>query len=256
MLNVNNSVIDEAMEHVDAGMNEQKVRSILGAFLFKGDDVFKKVKVLSGGEKSRLALVKLLLAPPNLLLLDEPTTHLDMPSIDALIQALRDYTGTVVFVSHDVHFIRSITRQTIHIQAGKTKNYAGDYDYYLRKSGAASEQSGLIAGLKNARPDTQTAANSKTSGLNPKERRQLAAEIRKQKTQNRKKLEQQAARLEAEILKLEAAQAALNEQLAHPDAYADAKRAKALNLESAAITRQLKERNNAWEQAAEQLSQL
>lgn len=144
VLDVERTVIDEAMERVESGLNEQSVRGILGAFLFRGDDVFKKVKVLSGGEKSRLALVKLLLAPPNLLLLDEPTTHLDMPSIDALISALKRYTGTVVFVSHDVHFIRAIAEHTIQIQAGTTTNYAGDYDYYLRKSNASSEQSGLL----------------------------------------------------------------------------------------------------------------
>ena len=98
-----------------SGTGEQSVRSILGAFLFREDDVFKKVKVLSGGEKSRLALVKLILAPPDLLLLDEPTTHLDMPSIDALIAALKNYTGTLIFVSHDIHFIPAIAEITLHI---------------------------------------------------------------------------------------------------------------------------------------------
>ena len=85
----------------------------------------------------------LLLAPPNLLLLDEPTTHLDMPSIDAFIKALKSYTGTIVFVSHDVHFIRANAKHTIQIETGKITPYAGDYDYYLRKSGAMSEQGGF-----------------------------------------------------------------------------------------------------------------
>lgn len=254
VLNVEHSVIEEAMERIENGMNEQKVRSILGAFLFRGDDVFKKVKVLSGGEKSRLALVKLLLAPPNFLLLDEPTTHLDMPSIDALIQALKDYTGTLVFVSHDVHFIRAIARHTIHIQAGVIQNYAGDYDYYLRKSDARSEQSGLIAELRDARPNSQKKTISAPPTINSKERRRIEAEQRRLKSDNRKKLEVQVAQIETEILKLEEKQAAINEQLARPDAYAVAERAKELNLESARITRQLEKKNNEWDLAAEKLS--
>src|SRR5439155_24682797 len=99
-----------------------------------GDDVFKPVSVLSGGEKSRLALVKLLLNPPNLLLMDEPTTHLDMPSIDALIHALEQFSGTLIFISHDVYFIRQLARHVLHIDAGKLTHYHGDYQYYLEKS--------------------------------------------------------------------------------------------------------------------------
>ena len=155
ILDLERTVFEEAAER-SYGVSEQSIRGILGAFLFRGDDVFKKVKVLSGGEKSRLALVKLLLSPPNLLLLDELSTHLDMTSIDALIQALKDYKGTLIFVSHDVHFIRSLAKTTIQIQAGKAIYYAGDYDYYLRKSGANSEQHGLIAELKNVRPKEGT----------------------------------------------------------------------------------------------------
>src|SRR5437667_1188072 len=122
------------------------------SFLLRGDDVFKTVGVLSGGEKSRLALVRLLLDPPNLLLMDEPTTHLDVGSIDALIGALKQYHGTLIFISHDVHFIRAIGTSVLHITAGANRTgskltfYPGDYDYYLDKSKATSARSALTAG--------------------------------------------------------------------------------------------------------------
>lgn len=256
VLDVERTVIDEAMERVETGMNEQKVRGILGAFLFRGDDVFKKVKVLSGGEKSRLALVKLLLAPPNLLLLDEPTTHLDMPSIDALIGALKSYTGTLVFVSHDVHFIRAIAQHTIQIQAGTTTNFAGDYDYYLRKSNASSEQSGLVAGIKNARPDFEAKAKSKQPVISAKERRRIEAEKRKLESKGRKGIEKRIAKIETEILQLETDQASVTEQLADPSSYSDKEKAKELNIQSARISKRLQEKNYEWEVAAEELSAL
>ena len=113
ILDLERTVLEEAAERSN-GVSEQSIRGILGAFLFRGDDVFKRVKVLSGGEKSRLALVKLLLAPPNLLLLDEPTTHLDMTSIDALTSTER-HKGTLIFVSHDVHLFAS-AKTTIQIK--------------------------------------------------------------------------------------------------------------------------------------------
>ena len=256
VLDVERSVLDEAMERVLTGMNEQKVRGILGAFLFRGDDVFKKVKVLSGGEKSRLALVKLLLNPPNLLLLDEPTTHLDMPSIDALIGALKDYTGTLVFVSHDVHFIRAIAKHTIQIQAGSTTNFAGDYDYYLRKSEATSEKGGLVAGIKNARPDFEAKPSNKPKVVSAKERRRIEAEKRKLESKGRKGVEKRVAKLEVEVLKLEAEQAAVTEQLGNPGVYADKEKAKELNMQSARISKRLQEKNYEWETAAEELSKL
>ncbi|MGE9268421.1 MAG: ABC-F family ATP-binding cassette domain-containing protein [Verrucomicrobiales bacterium] len=134
-LTESNTVLQEVVE-AGGGMQESEARSILGSFLFKKDDVHKKVGILSGGEKSRLSLVKFLVDPPNLLLMDEPTTHLDLTSIEALISALKQYEGTLVFISHDVHFIRSLATQTWHIEDGQVSKYAGDYDYYLQKSGA------------------------------------------------------------------------------------------------------------------------
>ena len=254
VLDLGRTVLDEAMERTETGISEQDVRSILGAFLFRGEDVFKHVKVLSGGEKSRLALVKLLLNPPNFLLLDEPTTHLDMPSIDALIAALKDYTGTLIFVSHDVHFIRAIAEETIQIQAGKITRYAGDYDYYLRKSGADSEQSGLIAGLKNARPDGSPASEGKHQVISAKERRRIAAEERKAAGNAKRQLEKRVAEIEAEILKLEEEQSELSADLEKPETYQDPEKAKALNLRAARVAKYLEEKNYEWEIAAEELS--
>ncbi|MDA7882929.1 ATP-binding cassette domain-containing protein, partial [Akkermansiaceae bacterium] len=119
-LNENNSVLEEVVE-AGGGMRENEARAILGSFLFKKDDVSKRVKILSGGEKSRLSLVKFLVDPPNLLLMDEPTTHLDLTSIEALVSALKQYEGTLVFISHDVHFIRSLAEHTWHIADGEVK---------------------------------------------------------------------------------------------------------------------------------------
>lgn len=256
VLDLERTVLEEAMERMEGGMNEQKVRSILGAFLFRGDDVFKRVKVLSGGEKSRLALVKLLLAPPNFLLLDEPTTHLDMPSIDALIAALKDYNGTLIFVSHDVHFIRAIAQETIQIQAGRVTHFPGDYDYYLRKSGTASEQEGLIAGLKNARPDGSPVNEGAHKAISAKERRRLAAEKRKTDSAGRKAVERRVQQLEKDIMALEAQQNALSKDLEDPSSYSDPGAAKELNLKAARIAKYLEEKNYEWEMAAGELSKL
>ena len=255
-LNLENSVLDEAMQKVKSKVHTQDVRGILGTFLFRGDDVFKKVKVLSGGEKSRLALVKLLLSPPNLMLLDEPTTHLDMPSIDAVIQALKDYTGTLIFVSHDLHFIRALAKRTVRIEAGKITNFAGDYDYYLWKSGAISEKKGLVEGLKDSRPTDFTNDSQKTKVLSAKEKRRVRAEANKKAAREKKQLEQLVEKLEKEILKLEEEQTDLNIQLTDPDSYQDPEQGKDLNEKASRIARRLKEKNYEWEIETDKLSDL
>ncbi|MEW6307387.1 MAG: ribosomal protection-like ABC-F family protein, partial [Verrucomicrobiota bacterium] len=145
MLDPKRTVLEEAFD-TPQRVTEQFVRTVLGCFLFRGDDVFKRVSVLSGGEKSRLALVKLLLDPPNLLLMDEPTTHLDMPSIDALLAALDQFEGTLIFISHDVYFIRSLANHVVHVNAGQLTHYPGNYQYYLDKTAALSARAGLTAG--------------------------------------------------------------------------------------------------------------
>lgn len=256
LLNLENSVLDEAMEKVKSQVHTQDVRGMLGTFLFRGDDVFKKVKVLSGGEKSRLALVKLLLSPPNLMLLDEPTTHLDMPSIDAVIQALKDYTGTLIFVSHDLHFIRALAKRTIRIESGRSTDFPGDYDYYLWKSGSASEKGGLVEGLRDARPTEHSAGPGKNKAVSAKERRRINAESQKKARQEKNKMEQRVARLEKEILSLEEEQTEVNELLANPESYNDPEKGKALNEKAARIARRLKERNYEWEIEAGKLGEL
>jgi ATP-binding cassette subfamily F protein 3 len=132
-LDPNKAVLDEVMASAN-DMREDEARGILGSFLFRKEEIYKKTSVLSGGEKSRLNLVKFLVDPPNLLLIDEPTTHLDILSVESLIIALSKYEGTLVFISHDVHFIKKIATKVIHINDGQLSSYAGGYDYFLEKS--------------------------------------------------------------------------------------------------------------------------
>ncbi|MBP7215937.1 MAG: ABC-F family ATP-binding cassette domain-containing protein [Candidatus Omnitrophica bacterium] len=138
VLNPENTCLQEAYASASGFMSEEAIRTLLGIFLFTGDDAFKKVKVLSGGEKSRLILAKLLINPPNLLLLDEPTTHLDVDAVEALIQALNDYEGTIVCISHDIYFVRSLANTVFEVKEGRVRKFPGNFDYYLDKQ--AQEQ--------------------------------------------------------------------------------------------------------------------
>ncbi len=245
MLNPAHTVLEAASDLAEP-VAEQAVRTMLGSFLFTGDDVFKPVSVLSGGEKSRLALARMLLNPPNLLLMDEPTTHLDMNSIEALIQAMKPYEGTLAFISHDVYFIRQIAQQVLHVQDGHLHLYPGDYDYYLSKR--ASESA--------ARATPSTPARSGSTTPSPRDRRRIEAEARQARSRARRDAERDLQHCEKHVVELEKRQHELVAGLESPEAFNNGAKARELNLELADIVRDLAEANTAWEAAAEHVQQL
>jgi ATP-binding cassette subfamily F protein 3 len=253
MLDAGRTVLAEALAGA-RGVPEEFARTVLGAFLFRGDDVFKSVSVLSGGEKSRLALVKLLLDPPNFLLMDEPTTHLDIPSIDALIAALRQFEGTLVFISHDVYFIRSLARQVLHVQAGRLTPYAGDYQYFLDKTSAVSERDALVAGspkLSNFTPGPAPAAPPAKQGLfKTREQKRAEAEARQARSRERKALQARVDALEREVLRLEAMQKDLSARLEDPATYENPSVAMNFNRELSGVGDALDLASADWEAAA------
>ncbi|MEO5720183.1 MAG: ABC-F family ATP-binding cassette domain-containing protein [Chthoniobacterales bacterium] len=248
------TVLDTARDMPNP-VSEQVARTVLGSFLFRGDDVFKTTAVLSGGEKTRLALVKLLLDPPNLLLMDEPTTHLDVGSIDALVGALAQYEGTLIFISHDVYFIRAVAKTVLHIGAGKLTPYAGDYDYYLDKSRATSARAALTSGaaLHNAQPaQAATAAAPKAAGIKEtREERRAAAEQRKAEAKVKREREKRVHELEMHILSLEGRQRELTTELEKPEAYEAGGAAMECNRELSGLTTELERVTAEWEALAE-----
>lgn len=256
MLDSKRSVLEEALDTPDRTATEQEVRTLLGCFLFRGDDVYKSVSVLSGGEKSRLALVKILLNPPNLLLMDEPTTHLDMTSIDALTNALKQFEGTLIFISHDVYFIRSIAETVLHIDAGKLTRYHGDYDYYLEKSGADSERAALTAGQPDSAPAVVKSkpAAAGGAGRKSKEQKRKEAQERQAKAKARKAAEEKLAKVEARVEELESRQKEITEMLNDASLYQkDPNGVVQLNRELADVEEDLIKASCEWDELAEKV---
>ena len=234
-----------------------KLRDMLGAFLFRGDDVYKSLDVLSGGEKSRIALLQLLLSPVNLLVLDEPTNHLDIHSKDVLLTALRDFGGTVIFVSHDRAFIEQLATRVLELKPGLFKNYPGNYEFYMEQ--LAKNAEGTVV-----EPVETTAAGSKTSSsavvstssttVSTAAAGQLSWEEQKRLDAERRKAEKEVSRLEEKITELEEKKSELENKLADPAVYSNGEKAKAVQREIEELSAQIEETTSAWEAAAEKIS--
>ena len=245
-----------------------KVRDMLGAFLFRGDDVNKSLNVLSGGEKTRVALLQLLLRPVNLLILDEPTNHLDMHSKDVLLSALKDFGGTVIFVSHDRGFIQDLATRVLELTPGKFRNFKGDYEYYMQR--LADEEAGIVgnydAGTVHSNPNAvnkaaakinagQASPSSAQSSSNQSEKSAGALNWEEQKKleAERRKKEKEVARLEDEIAKVEGEISDLQNKMSDPAVYSNGEKAKAVQAEITSLEAKLDELNAAWELAAGEL---
>ncbi len=215
-----------------------KLRDMLGAFLFRGDDVFKSLDVLSGGEKSRVALLQLLLSPVNLLVLDEPTNHLDLHSKDVLLDALRDFGGTVIFVSHDRGFIQQLATQVLHLEPGTAKYYPGDYTYYLEQM---EKTSSPVVPEPVEGPKTPSRAVPE-----PIEAQNLTWEEQKQQEAARRKKEKALANLEQQLATLEQKKSELENKLADPQVYSNGEKAKAVQREIEQVTSQIEETTEQW----------
>lgn len=239
----------ETVEEAASREAAPQARNLLGCFLFRGDDVFKKVGVLSGGERSRVALVCMLLRPANFLILDEPTNHLDMQSQEVLQRGLIDYPGTVMIVSHNRDFLDPLVTKTLEFKPGHPPRlYAGNISYYLKKS----EEFATAASSKASGPST----TKSTPTVNRKEQRRREAEQREQRNKVLKPLEQEFARVEAKIGELEAAQATLTEQLSSQEVAADPEQFRKVSEAIAQIAKSLENGYSRWDELSDEIDRV
>ncbi len=239
------ATVFEIIDNAATGDMRAKVRSLLGAFLFSGDAVYKKVKVLSGGEKSRLALAKLLLEPINFLILDEPTNHLDMLAKDVLKNALLKFSGSMIIVSHDRDFLTGLTDTTYHFADKKIKSYMGGINEYLDKIN--------LENLHELERKTQTA---KREQGDTKSLQQIDRQNKKDKQREETKLKKQIARCEEEIAEIEDEIAKMDELFTEADFYADALAAKTKHEEYDILRNDLDAKLAEWEILGNELSEI
>jgi ATP-binding cassette subfamily F protein 3 len=221
VLNPENTVLREAYSASRGYLAEESIRTILGAFLFTGEDADKTVAVLSGGEKSRLILAKLLINPPNFLLLDEPTTHLDVDAVEALVKALTQYDGTLVFISHDIYFVRSIANTVFEVKNGRIRKFPGDFDYYLEKE----DGNEVVVPASKPKTDVRKLEQEWLREKVKEEQRQCREEQRRRKSHN-VAIREKINILEKEKEKLHLESYAKAHSLSNPRFYHDEERAK------------------------------
>ena len=242
-LDVNNTLLDE-LKMAGTAKLETELRSVLGCFLFTGEDVFKRIKVLSGGEKSRVALAKVLISEANFLLLDEPTNHLDMMSVNILIQALQQYEGSYVVVSHDRFFVSEIANKIWYIEDEQIKEYPGTYDEY--EIWQAERQA-------NAAPSL---VEKKAEAPKVEAKTQVSDFAKKEAQKQIKKLNQKVSDLEDKISKLEEKKADLEHQLGDPAIYNDSAALAKANASYQEVQQNLAQANQDWESAMIELEEV
>ena len=249
------ATIYEVVQRAAPDAAPARVRSICGAFMFSGDDVDKPIKVLSGGEKARVALARLLAKPGNLLLMDEPTNHLDLASAEALAASLGTFDGTLVFVSHNRSLIRTLATRIWNVEDGRVETYPGTLDEYMysmaqrRIAVAAADEASAPRDPKGAvpRPAAKPGADA------DKQRKRREAEVRQQRAKRVGPLEKQVAQLEDRIATLEAEQKVRSAELSDPAVYDDAQRRNKLLGDYQTATDKLEELTARWEQAMAEL---